>query len=170
MKEIADLKLPDDVKYAEDHEWTRDENGQYRIGVSDFAQDQLGDITFVELPEVGDVFEKGDEFGTLESTKAVADLYLPISGEVTEVNSALEDSPGLVNEDPYGKGWVALVKPSNPAELEALMNREAYLEFLEGMEKEEGLNALSPAHRPGNCVHARSGGGSGYGRPVRCNP
>jgi glycine cleavage system H protein len=137
MKEIADLKLPDDVKYAEDHEWARDENGQYRIGVSDFAQDQLGDITFVELPEVGDVFEKGDEFGTLESTKAVADLYLPISGEVTEVNSALEDSPGLVNEDPYGKGWVALVKPSNPAELEALMNREAYLEFLEGMEKEE---------------------------------
>jgi glycine cleavage system H protein len=137
MKEIADLILPDDVKYAEDHEWARDENGQYRIGVSDFAQDQLGDITFVELPEVGDVFEKGDEFGTLESTKAVADLYLPISGEVTEVNSALEDSPGLVNEDPYGKGWVALVKPSNPAELEALMNREAYLEFLEGMEKEE---------------------------------
>jgi glycine cleavage system H protein len=137
MKEIADLVLPDDVKYAEDHEWAREENGQYRIGVSDFAQDQLGDITFVELPEVGDVIEQGEEFGTLESTKAVADLYLPISGEVVEVNSALEDAPGLVNEDPYGKGWIALVKPSNPAELEDLMNREAYLEYLEGMEEEE---------------------------------
>jgi glycine cleavage system H protein len=137
MKEIADLVLPDDLKYAEDHEWAREESGQYRIGVSDFAQDQLGDITFVELPEVGDLIERGEEFGTLESTKAVADLYMPISGEVLEVNSVLEDSPGLVNEDPYGKGWVALVKLSNPAELEDLMNREAYLEYLEGMEEEE---------------------------------
>ena len=137
MKEVADLILPDDLKYAEDHEWARQEGDEYRIGVSDFAQSQLGDITFVELPEVGDVFGAGEEFGTLESTKAVADLFLPISGEVTAVNSALEDSPGLVNEDPYGKGWVVLVKPSNPSELDDLMNRGAYLEFLEGMEEQE---------------------------------
>ena len=130
MKEINELVLPEDLKYAQDHEWARLEGDRIRIGISDFAQDQLGDITFVELPGVGDTFSKGDEFGTLESTKAVSELYMPISGEVLEVNTVLEDDPALVNSDPYGNGWMVLIKPDDPGELDELMGRAAYLEAL----------------------------------------
>ena len=130
MKEINELVLPEDLKYAQDHEWARLEGDRIRIGISDFAQDQLGDITFVELPGVGDTFSKGDEFGTLESTKAVSELYMPTSGEVLEVNTVLEDDPALVNSDPYGNGWMVLIKPDDPGELDELMGRAAYLEAL----------------------------------------
>lgn len=134
MKEISELNLPDGVRYSEDHEWIRLEGDLVKIGISDYAQDQLGDITFVEVPEVGDVFEHDEEFGTLESTKAVSEMLLPISGEVVNVNTALEESPGLVNQDPYGEGWVIVIKPDDPADMEAMMTRDQYLEMLKGLD------------------------------------
>lgn len=132
MKEINELNIPDDVRYAKDHEWARSEGNTVKIGISDYAQDQLGDIVFVELPQIGDSFQKGEEFGSVESVKAVSELYIPLGGEVTAVNAALEDSPELVNQDPYGDGWMIAIKPNDPAELDALMNREAYLKMLKG--------------------------------------
>ncbi len=134
MKEIDELNLPNDVRYAEDQEWIRYEGDKVRIGISDYAQDQLGDIVFVELPQSGDTFEKGEEFGTVESVKAVSELYMPIGGEILSVNTALEESPDLVNQSPYNDGWMIEVKPSNSAELEALITRDAYLEMLKGLE------------------------------------
>ena len=132
MKDINELTFPDDVKYFEDHEWAKLENDEAVIGISDYAQDQLGDIVFVELPQVGDTFEKGTEFGTVESVKAVSELYLPLGGDVLAVNDSLEDSPELVNNEPYTGGWMIKIKPSNTAEAEQLMSKEAYLEMLKG--------------------------------------
>jgi glycine cleavage system H protein len=132
MKEISELNLPDDLRYAEDHEWARSEGGNIRVGIDDYAQDQLGDIVYVDLPQVGDTFSKGEEFGSVESVKAVSELYLPVGGEVIEINTKLEDSPELVNGSPYDDGWMVLVKPDNSAELDALMNKDAYLEMLKG--------------------------------------
>ena len=134
MKEIDELNLPEDLSYAEDHEWILRDGDTVKIGISDYAQDQLGDIVFVELPEVGDSFNKGDEFGTVESVKAVSELYLPISGEIVSINKALEDAPELVNTDPYEDGWMIEVQPSNPQELDELLDRNKYLEMLKGME------------------------------------
>ena len=132
MKEISELNLPDDLRYAEDHEWVRSEGGNIRVGIDDYAQDQLGDIVYVDLPQVGDTFSKGEEFGSVESVKAVSELYLPVGGEVIEINTKLEDSPELVNGSPYDDGWMVLVKLDNPAELDALMDKDAYLEMLKG--------------------------------------
>jgi glycine cleavage system H protein len=136
MKEIDELSFPEDVHYAEDHEWALKVDGEkMRVGISDYAQDQLGDIVFVEMPEVGASFEKGQECGTLESVKAVAEMYLPVGGEIIAVNKALEDSPGQINESPYTDGWILEVKPTDPSQWETLMTREAYLEMLRGIEK-----------------------------------
>lgn len=132
MKDINELKLPEDVKYFEDHEWAKLENGEAVIGISDYAQDQLGDIVFVELPQVGDTFEKGAEFGTVESVKAVSELYMPLGGEVLAVNETLEESPELVNNDPYKGGWMIKIKPSDTAEMDQLMSKGAYLDMLKG--------------------------------------
>ncbi|HKJ98960.1 MAG TPA: glycine cleavage system protein GcvH [Desulfotignum sp.] len=132
MKEINDLNLPEDVKYTKDHEWAKSEEGIVTIGINDYAQDQLGEIVFVELPEVGDTFSAEDEFGSVESVKAVSELYMPISGEVAAVNENLEDAPELVNEDCYQGGWIIKVKPSDNAEMNALMDKAAYLEMLKG--------------------------------------
>jgi glycine cleavage system H protein len=134
MKEINELDLPDDVLYSEDHEWARLEGEIVRVGISDYAQDRLGDITFIEVPEVGDNLDLGEEFGTLESTKAVSEMLMPVGGEILAVNTALEESPDLLNHEPYGAGWILEVKPSDPDELEALMDREAYAEMLKGMD------------------------------------
>jgi glycine cleavage system H protein len=134
MKEISELNLPDDVRYTSEHEWARPGRDAVRVGVTDYAQEQLGDITFVELPQVGDAYDQGEQFGTLESTKAVGDLFMPLAGEVVAVNEALVESPELVNQDPYAAGWIADVKPENPSELEELMTNTAYREMLEGME------------------------------------
>lgn len=131
MKEINELNLPEDVRYTDDHEWAKVSGDVVRVGISDYAQDQLGDIVFVELPDVGETFEAGDEFGTLESVKAVSELYIPVSGEVTAVNTALEDTPELLNQDPYS-GWIIEVRPDNSTELESLLDRAAYLEILKG--------------------------------------
>lgn len=131
MKELDELHLPGDLGYTDDHEWAQITGDTARIGVSDYAQDQLGDIVFVELPAIGDSFAKGDEFGTLESVKAVSELYLPVGGEVVAVNEALGDSPELINQDPYG-AWIVKIKPSDTAELEQLLNAESYRNMLRG--------------------------------------
>jgi len=133
-KEISELNLPDDVKYTDDHEWARLEGESLKIGITDYAQEQLGEIVFVEMREVGDTFEKKEEFGSLESVKAVSEMYMPIGGEIVSVNEELADAPELVNEDPYGKGWIIEVKPGDPTELDSLMNKDAYLEMLKGLE------------------------------------
>ena len=132
MKEISQLILPDDVRYAEEHEWARPEGEKVRVGIDDYAQDQLGDVVFVELPQVGDTFAKDEEFGTVESVKAVSELYMPIGGEILAVNTALEESPELVNSDPYDGGWMIEIIPNNPDDWDALMTRDAYIEALKG--------------------------------------
>ncbi len=132
MKEIDELNLPEDLKYAEDHEWVRQNGDKVVIGINDYAQDQLGDIVFVELPPVGESFEKGAEFGTVESVKAVSELIMPLSGEILAINTQLEDAPELVNQSPYADGWMIEIKPSDPSELDALLTRDAYLAILKG--------------------------------------
>jgi glycine cleavage system H protein len=134
MKEINELDLPEEIRYSEDHEWTKTNDDLIRIGISDYAQDQLGDVIFVDLPQKGDVFEKGAEFGSVESVKAVSDLFMPISGEILSVNAALEDTPELLNESPYEKGWMIDIKPSDLSELDALLDAVAYREMLKGLE------------------------------------
>ncbi|MGD8367567.1 MAG: glycine cleavage system protein GcvH [Desulfobacterales bacterium] len=132
MKEISELNLPEDIRYAQDHEWIRTEADTARIGISDFAQDQLGDIVFVELPEVGAKLSTGQEFGTVESVKAVSELFMPVGGEVLAVNSQLEDAPELVNTAPYTEGWMIQIRPDERSEADSLMDRAAYLEMLKG--------------------------------------
>lgn len=132
MKELNELNFPDDVRYAESHEWARSQGDRIQVGISDYAQDQLGDIVFVELPEKGDSFGKGEAFGTVESVKAVSELYMPVGGKVTAVNAALEESPEKVNNVPYGDGWMIEIEPENPSELDSLLTNDAYLEKLKG--------------------------------------
>lgn len=132
MKEISELHFAEDVRYAESHEWAKQEGDRVKMGISDYAQDQLGDIVFVELPEVGSSFGKGEEFGTVESVKAVSELYMPVGGEITAVNQDLEGQPELVNKDPYGDGWIIEIRPGDQAEMESLMDKDAYLEMLKG--------------------------------------
>lgn len=131
MKELSELEFPETVRYTEDHEWAAVDGETVRIGVSDYAQDQLGDIVYVEMPEVGDIFEKGDEFGTLESVKAVSEIYMPVGGEVVAVNEALVDTPELINQDPYG-AWIVEIRPSDAGEYDELMPAEDYLDMLRG--------------------------------------
>ena len=131
-KEISELVLADDVRYTHVHEWSKQEDDNVKVGITDYAQDQLGDIVFVELPEVGQSFDKGEEFGTLESVKAVSELYMPISGEVVAINEALADEPELVNKEPYQKGWMIAIRPEDASEFESLKNKCAYLEMLKG--------------------------------------
>ncbi len=134
MKEINELIMPDDLRYAEDHEWARLEGDRVRVGLDDYAQDQLGDIVFVELPQVGDTLKKGDEFATVESVKAVVECYIPVTGEITDVNKELEDAPELVNQSPYGDGWFVELNPSDASEMEALMTSTECVEKLKGAE------------------------------------
>ncbi|WP_151705010.1 glycine cleavage system protein GcvH [Nitrincola alkalilacustris] len=124
--------IPSELKYVASHEWIRDEgNGVVSIGVTDHAQDLLGDVVFVELPDVGDEVSAGDDCGVVESVKAASDIYAPLSGEVIEINEDLEDSPEMVNSDPYGDGWFFRLKLSDPAELDDLLDAEAYAEHCE---------------------------------------
>lgn len=134
MKEISELFFADDVKYSKDHEWARLEDGTVTVGISDYAQDQLGDIVFVEVPQVGERFDRGAEFGTLESVKAVSEIYMPVGGEITAVNQKLEDEPELVNQEPFKAGWLVKVKPDDPVEMDQLMDKDAYIEMLKGTE------------------------------------
>ena len=134
MKEINELIMPDDLRYAEDHEWARLEGDRVRVGLDDYAQDQLGDIVFVELPQVGDTLKKGGEFATVESVKAVVECYIPVTGEITDVNKELEDAPELVNQSPYEDGWFVEVNPADASEMEALMTNAECVEKLKGAE------------------------------------
>ncbi|QSO53439.1 glycine cleavage system protein GcvH [Alicyclobacillus curvatus] len=117
---------PQELKYSKEHEWVRVDGSKAYIGISDFAQDELGDIVFVELPEAGSTLSVNSTFGTVESVKTVSDLFAPISGKVVEVNGKLEDSPELVNSDPYGDGWMIVVEMSEPSELDDLLDAAAY--------------------------------------------
>ncbi|AIC95537.1 MULTISPECIES: glycine cleavage system protein GcvH [Shouchella] len=119
-------KLPQELKYSEEHEWVKTEDGNVRIGITDFAQSELGDIVFVELPEVGDEIEANEPFGSVESVKTVSELYAPVSGKVIEVNEDLDDSPEYVNESPYEKAWMIVVEPADSSELDKLMSPSEY--------------------------------------------
>ncbi len=121
---------PDDLYYTEDHEWARPEDGTATIGLADYAQDELGDLVFFELPRVGDQLTQGDEFAVVESIKAVSDVYAPVSGEVIEVNEELHDAPELTNDDPFGDGWLVKVEMDDADELENLYDPESYREEL----------------------------------------
>ena len=132
MKDINELEFPENIRYTKDHEWARMEDDIVVAGISDYAQDQLGDVVYVEMPPVGDRFETGEVFGTVESVKAVSELFMPIAGEIAAVNAALSDAPEVVNSAPYGAGWMIHIKPSDPAFMETLMTREAYLDMLKG--------------------------------------
>ncbi len=124
---------PNDLLYSEDHEWVqRKGDGLCRLGITSFAQDELGEVVFVELPEVGQTFEAGDELGTIESVKAVAEIYSPVAGEAVAVNDSLQDEPEKVNADVYGEGWLVELRYSSAAELEKLMDAEAYQQFVTG--------------------------------------
>ncbi len=125
-------ELPGDLKFRKSHEWARlEEDGRVRIGISDHAQSQLGDMVYVELPEVGDQVEAGDACAVVESVKAAADVYAPISGDVAEINEELSDSPELVNESPYENGWLFVISPDNPDDLDELLDPDAYAAGLE---------------------------------------
>jgi glycine cleavage system H protein len=128
---MADLKFPDDLKYAKSDEWVRVEGDTATIGLSDYAQEQLNDVVYLELPEVGDSIAKGDTFGTVESVKAASDLYMPVGGTIAEVNGALEDEPELINSDPYGAGWIIKVKLDGDPDTGDLMDAAAYKAYCE---------------------------------------
>jgi glycine cleavage system H protein len=124
------MKTDQDCRYAESHEWVRMDGDEATVGITDYAQQQLSDVVYVELPEIGDVFEQGEVFATVESVKAAADCYMPIGGEIIEVNEELEDAPQWVNEDPFGVAWFARFIADNLSELGDLMDAEAYEEFV----------------------------------------
>jgi glycine cleavage system H protein len=124
------MKLDPKARYAESHEWARKDGDEFVCGITDHAQESLSDVVYVELPEVGDTFAKGDTFGVVESVKAASDVYLPMGGEITAVNETLEDTPELVNQDPYGAGWMIRFHPSDPDEFDGLMDGSAYEAFV----------------------------------------
>ena len=125
------MKIPGDLKYTREHEWVKIEGNLARVGITDFAQKELGDLVFVELPELDDDFTAGDAFAVLESVKAAADVYAPLAGVVVEINDELEDDPSLVNSDPYGDGWLAVIEMAEDADLSGLMDAEEYRRFAE---------------------------------------
>lgn len=125
------MEFDPNVRYQDTHEWARQENDEIVVGISDYAQSTLSDVVYVELPEVGETFSQGDQLGVVESVKAAGDIYAPVSGEVVAVNDTLEDSPELVNKDPYGKGWLVRLSPSEPTEWDDLLDVEAYKAVVE---------------------------------------
>ncbi|HYB92088.1 MAG TPA: glycine cleavage system protein GcvH [Candidatus Binataceae bacterium] len=129
------MEVPEGLKYSKEHEWVATDDSVATIGITDHAQDQLGEIVYIELPAVGDKISKDDPFGVVESVKAVSDIYAPVSGVVIEINEDLPETPEVVNEDPYGDGWLIKVKMNDPADLEDLMDHEGYAEMV-AQEKE----------------------------------
>lgn len=125
------MNHPSDLKYAETHEWAKQEADLIVTGISDHAQDSLGDLVYVEAPEVGSIVVKGEQAGVVESVKTASDIHAPVSGMVVEVNTELEDDPEIINTDPYAKGWIYKIRPDNPAELDALLSAEDYEESLD---------------------------------------
>ncbi len=125
------MNIPENLKYTEEHEWVKVKGDEAIIGITDFAQSELGDIVYVEVETVGETLDKGEVFGTVEAVKTVSDIYMPVSGEIIEKNEKLDDEPELINKDPYGEGWIIKVKMSNKEELDELLNAEAYGNIIE---------------------------------------
>ena len=132
------MKIDEDCRYAKSHEWVRVDGDEATVGITDHAQEQLSDVVYVELPEIGDAFEKGEVFATVESVKAAADVYMPMGGQITEINEELEDAPQLVNEDAFGAAWFAKFTASDLSELDDLMDAEAYERSVAEEEAEGG--------------------------------
>jgi glycine cleavage system H protein len=129
---VTSVRYPDDLRYTKEHEWVRDEgDGRVRVGITDYAQDALGDVVYVDVPETGTEVTAGQPFGEVESTKSVSDVYAPVSGTVIERNGALEERPELVNEDPYGDGWMVAIEVADPGQLGALLDAKAYTSHVE---------------------------------------
>ncbi|HET7825109.1 MAG TPA: glycine cleavage system protein GcvH [Anaeromyxobacter sp.] len=128
------MDFPEDLRYTREHEWARRKGKNVVVGITDFAQDQLGDVVYVELPDVGDPVKKGESFGVVESTKAVSELFSPVTGKVVEVNDPLSDAPETINEDPYEEGWMIVIEPSDAKDLDALMDAKTYRTFVEEQE------------------------------------
>jgi glycine cleavage system H protein len=126
------MNIPDDLRYSSDHEWIRRDGDTVTIGITDFAQDSLGDVVFVELPDVGTDVVVNDTFTEVESTKSVSDIYAPVSGSIATVNTDLDDRPELLNDDPYGDGWICTIKMSDPSQFDALLDAAAYRTLTEG--------------------------------------
>jgi len=126
------MDVPDELRYSEDHEWVRIEDGRARVGITDYAQDALGDVVYIELPEVGRTVKLKESFSEVESTKSVSDIYAPVSGTVVEVNDVLADAPERINEEPYGEGWIAVIDPDDPSQVDGLLDAAAYRELVEG--------------------------------------
>ena len=126
------MQIPDDLRYSSDHEWVRVEDGKARIGITDFAQDALGDVVFVDLPEVGSSAAAGASISEVESTKSVSDIYAPVTGTIVEVNADLADAPERLNEDPYGEGWICAIELSDTDEIAGLLDAAAYRALVEG--------------------------------------
>lgn len=123
------MRIPEDLRYTSDHEWVRVEDGHARIGITDYAQDALGDIVYVDLPNVGDSVEAAAGLGEVESTKSVSDLYAPVTGKVTQVNDELADQPAVLNSDPYGEGWLCVIEVADASQLDGLLDAAAYAEL-----------------------------------------
>ena len=124
------MSIPGELKYSDDHEWTRKEGDLIVVGITDYAQGELGDVVYLDLPAVGDIFSQKDAFGSIEAVKAAADLYMPIAGTIVEVNDALPDSPETINKDPYGEGWMVKIKVENLSEYDDLMDAAAYQDHI----------------------------------------
>ncbi len=125
------MSVPGDLKYSKEHEWVKIDGNTATLGITEYAQGELGDIVFVELPNIGDNFDLMQAFGTIEAVKAVSDMYLPLAGKVLEVNSNLDDDPMLINRDPYGDGWIIKIELTNPAEVELLLDANSYKELVD---------------------------------------
>ena len=126
------MNVPDDLRYSKDHEWARLEDGNVRVGITDYAQDALGDVVYIDLPDAGSAVGADETFSEVESTKSVSDVFAPIAGTVIEVNAELADAPERLNEDPYGEGWICVIEPADPGAFETLMDADAYRSLTEG--------------------------------------
>lgn len=126
------MNVPDELRYSKDHEWARVEGSRVRVGITDYAQDALGDVVYVQIPTVGRVVATGESFSEVESTKSVSDIYAPIAGTIVEVNQELAEAPQRVNEDPYGAGWLCVIEPADPSELDGLLDAAGYRALIEG--------------------------------------
>ena len=126
------MNVPDELRYSNDHEWARLDGGRIRVGITDYAQDALGDVVYVELPEVGAAVGAGDSFGEVESTKSVSDLYAPVAGTIVEVNADLVEAPERLNDDPYGEGWICVIEPASSDAFDELLDADAYRALIQG--------------------------------------
>jgi glycine cleavage system H protein len=126
------MDIPDDLRYSADHEWARTEEGRVRVGITDYAQDALGDVVYVDLPEIGAHVDRGESCSEVESTKSVSEIYAPVAGTVVEVNDELAESPQRLNEDPYGDGWIFVLEPDDRAQLDELADAKGYRALIEG--------------------------------------